>query len=77
MEAAAATRSPEMPSGQGLGAWTTMVFDNLELRAGVIPVTSDAGVMLNLTVATDHQSVKRGTEAVTRCLQCSSTAITR
>ena len=23
-----------------------MVFDNLELRAGVIPVTSDAGVML-------------------------------
>ena len=34
------------PSGQGLGTWTTMVFDNLELRAGVIPVTSDAGVML-------------------------------
>ncbi len=34
------------PSGQGLGTWTIKVFDNLELCAGEIPVTPDAGVML-------------------------------
>jgi len=34
------------PSGQGLETWTIKVFDNLELCAGVIPVTSDAGVTL-------------------------------
>jgi hypothetical protein len=32
--------------GQGLETWTIKVFDNLELCAGVIPVTSDAGVTL-------------------------------
>jgi len=34
------------PRGQGLETWTIKVFYNLELCAGVIPVTSDAGVTL-------------------------------
>jgi len=66
MEAKLRAVPQKWPSGQGLGAQTVKVFDNLALCAGVIPVTSDAGVTLYPAVATDHQSVKRGTKAVTR-----------
>ena len=37
-----AIRSPEMAFGPGIGGLDREVFDNLELCAGVIPVTPDA-----------------------------------